>query len=103
MDEKPYADALERIAAGIRSKYNLMDIELADYIYMYVDDSAVDRYPAYKAFWAGVDELRHAVEPEPESPYEDLRKALGLSSSHDDFAKKFGLSPDFDMPRPLSR
>ena len=104
MNEKLYMDTLKRVAADIRAKYNLRDIELADYIYVYFtdcDDSVIDRYPAYKAFWDGVDALL-AVDPDADSPDDDLRGTLGIGGSRAEFAKTFGLSPNFDS-EPLFR
>lgn len=104
MNEIQYMDTLRRVAANIRAKYNLRDIELADYIYIYVtdcDDSIIDRYPAYKAFWDGVDALL-AIDPDADAPDDDMRSALGLSGSCAAFATKFGLSPNFDS-EPLFR
>ena len=95
---KTYEDALKREAEALKQKYTRKQLEMADYLYVYVldcdDEKARAKFPACRDMLDAMDRL-WKLDEENEYLDEDIRHTLGLSGSADEVFKLFDLGPDF--------
>jgi len=82
--ETEYEQAVEREAAGLKSKFTTKQLAFADWANVYAEKEAeTGKYPACAALLDAEGRL-YDVDPEA-FPDDDLRRALGLPLTDDEF------------------
>ena len=96
--EQEYKTELARQIAGLKSKFTVKQLAMADYLYVYAlgcDDEKAERYPACKAMLEAEGRL-YEIDPDAIAD-DDLRKGLGLPESKADLFEMFDLGRDFEI------
>ena len=96
--EQEYKTELARQIAGLKSKFTVKQLAMADYLYVYAldcDDEKAERYPACKAMLEAEGRL-YEIDPDAIAD-DDLRKGLGLPESKADLFEMFELGRDFEI------
>lgn len=94
---KKYKDALMREAETLKQKYTHKQLEMADYLYVYVldcdDEKARAKFPVCRDMLDAMNRL-YEIDEDAEID-EDIRHELGLADSSAEVFKLFELGPDF--------